>query len=56
MEKEAAAEVAKRIIKTANDGYHAREDYPLYAMSPWDDRIRWSAYLEKVIAEVLAGA
>lgn len=47
-------QVAARIIERANGGYTARDDYPPYAVTPWDDRLRWSAYIEKVAAEVVA--
>lgn len=44
-----------RIIKRANDGYFTRltegkKDYPPYALSPMEDRIRWSKYI-KIIAD-----
>lgn len=45
---------AEQVIQTANDGYHRRDDYPPYAMAPWDDRLRWSDYLKKIIAEEFA--
>lgn len=46
--------LADKIIKRANDGYHNRDDYPPYALAPWDDRLRWSDYIKKVAAEVLS--
>ena len=49
-------ELAEKIIQAANDGYHNRPDYPPYALTPWDDRLRWSDYIKKVAAEVLAKA
>jgi hypothetical protein len=48
-------EMAAAIIQRANDGYHRDAgDYPPFALTPWDDRIRWSGYIEKCAAEVLA--
>ncbi len=48
-------EIASAIIQRANDGYGKdASGYPPYAMAPWDDRLRWSAYVQKVAAEVLA--
>jgi hypothetical protein len=49
-----AQELADLIMQRANDGYHRRDDYPAFAMAPWDDRLRWSDYIKKVTAEVLA--
>jgi hypothetical protein len=43
-----------RIIQRANDGYRGREDYPSYALTPWDDRPRWSAYIKKIADEIEA--
>jgi hypothetical protein len=48
-------EIAEAIVKRANDGYHSDPDnYPPYALTPWDDRTRWSDYLKKKAEEVLA--
>lgn len=47
------AALAKKIIQAANDGYHNRDDFPPYALSPWNDRTKWSEYIEKVATEVL---
>lgn len=47
-------EIAAAIIQRAHDGYRNREDYPSFALTPWDDRNRWTAYVHKVAAEVLA--
>lgn len=49
-----AEEIAAKIIDRANDGYHARDDYPPFATTPWDDRLRWSDYLKKIAAIVIA--
>lgn len=54
-----AAKLAGEIIDRANAGYHTRfttgpKDYPPYALTPWEDRIRWSGYLKTIIAETLA--
>lgn len=48
-----AEEIAEAIIETANAGYHYRSNYPPYAITPWDDRVRWSAYLKEIATEVL---
>lgn len=42
----------KDVLKMAHRGYHDREDYPPYALMSWDDRNRWSQYLEKINAEL----
>jgi hypothetical protein len=52
--RDEAQAIAERIIQAAKDGYHRCEDYPPYAVTPWDDRLRWSDYLKKIAAEVLA--
>ncbi len=41
------AEFAK-VLEAANAGYSNRDDYPPFAMAPWDDRNRWIDYLKKV--------
>jgi hypothetical protein len=46
-------ELAEAIIQRANDGYHHRGDYPSFAITPWDDRLRWSDYIKKVAKDVL---
>jgi Zn ribbon nucleic-acid-binding protein len=51
-----AEDFARQCIQAANDGYHGRDDYPAYAPTPWDDRLRWSDYLQKIIAERFAAA
>src|SRR5436309_12588461 len=44
--------LARQIIQRANDGYHSQKrgdpEYPPFALTPWDDRIKWSAYVQKV--------
>jgi hypothetical protein len=49
-------QIAEAIIQRANDGYHNQphSGYPRYALSVWDDRIRWSEYIKKVAASVIA--
>ncbi len=42
----------KVVLKKAQDGYHDRDDYPPLGMTPWSDRITWTAYLEKINAEL----
>lgn len=51
-----AEQLTAAIIQRANDGYNDQEKsgYPPFALAPWDDRIRWTAYLRKVILEVLS--
>jgi hypothetical protein len=48
-----------RIIKRANDGYHTRltvgpKDYPPYALTPFEDRVRWSKYIKTIADEIEA--
>ena len=40
------------VIKIAREGYSDRNDYPPYALSPWDDRKRWTDYLTKINLEL----
>lgn len=49
-------QIANAIIQRANDGYRdmAKSGYPPFALTPWDDRNRWSAYIKKVAAEVIS--
>ena len=42
----------KEVMKKAHDGYHDRDDYPPLALMPWDDRPRWTKYLEKIYEEL----
>ena len=42
----------KQVLKVAHEGYHNRDDYPPYALVPWDDRLRWTTYLEKINEEL----
>ena len=44
----------KKVLQIAHDGYTKRDDYPPFALAPWDDRPRWTAYLEKIDAELEA--
>ena len=49
-----AKEIAHSIVVAANNGYHDIDsDYPPYALTPWDDRKRWTNYIEKIAEEVL---
>ena len=34
-------------------GYMDRDDYPPYAITPWDDRNRYHAYVFKIIDEFI---
>lgn len=56
MSRRTPLETAEAIIQRAAMGYHDQKasGYPPYALTPWDDRIRWSNYLKMVIVEVLA--
>jgi len=48
-------QLAEAIIDKMNDGYHRDPtNYPPFALTPWDDRVRWSTYMKKVAAEVLS--
>lgn len=52
--KGASEQVAEAIIKRANDGYHNDpNNYPPFALTPWDDRLRWSDYIKKAAEQVL---
>ncbi len=42
----------KKVLKTAERGYHFRPDYPPFAPVPWEDRPRWTAYLSKINDEL----
>jgi hypothetical protein len=51
-----ADEIAAKIIERANAGYRTimkGSGYPPFALTPWDDRIKWSAYIQRVAADVL---
>jgi len=52
---EARVAELENIVRTANDRYHApmdkNYDYPPFALASWDDRIRWSKYIQKLIDE-----
>ena len=48
-----------RIIQRANDGYHNRltkgpKDYPPFALTAMEDRIRWSKYIKTIADEIEA--
>lgn len=48
-----------RIIERANDGYHTRltmgkMDYPPFAPTLLDDRVRWSKYIKTIADEIEA--
>ena len=48
-----------RIIQRANDGYHNRltkgqKDYPPFALTAMEDRIRWSKYIKIIADEIEA--
>lgn len=43
------AEALKRAIY---GGYHDRDDYPPYALAPWDDRNRYREYVIRIIDEM----
>lgn len=47
----------RNVIQEANDRYHrdpksTQYDYPPFALTAWDDRVRWSTYIQKIIDEV----
>lgn len=44
------------VLKVAQNGYHDRDDYPPYALMSWDDRPRWTAYLQKINEELDSSA
>lgn len=51
--------LGERIIRRANDGYHTRltkgpKDYPPFALTPMEDRIRWSTYIKTIADEIEA--
>ncbi|KKM63650.1 hypothetical protein LCGC14_1509360 [marine sediment metagenome] len=41
-----------KVLKIAHDGYSQRDDYPSFALAPWDDRVKWTAYLQKINDEL----
>lgn len=41
-----------KVLDTADNGYSDRNDYPPYALAPWDERTRWSEYLRKINTEL----
>lgn len=53
-----APELARQIIQHANDGYHHQRpgypEYPPFELTPWGDRLKWSAYVQKVAELVIA--
>ncbi len=46
------------LFRKAWDRYHAphddKYDFPPYALTSWDDRVRWSEFLKKVGKELEA--
>lgn len=59
MKKKPGQTLGDRIIERANNGYHTRnttgkKDYPPYALTAWDDRLRWSAYIKTIADEIEA--
>ena len=42
----------KVVLQKAQEGYTKRDDYPPFAMMPWEDRPKWTAYLAKINAEM----
>lgn len=40
------------VLKTADTGYHNRDDYPPYAVVSWEDRRRWREYMIKINKEL----
>ena len=57
--KEPKQSLGDRIIDRANDGYRTRnttgpKDYPPFALTSWDDRIRWSKYIKTIADEIEA--
>jgi len=42
----------KDVLETARMAFHNRDDYPPFALAAWDDRNRWSKYLEKINDEL----
>ena len=40
------------VLRVAWGGYRNRDDFPPYALASWDERARWSEYLEKIAAEL----
>lgn len=42
---------AIKLKNEIDEGYHEREDYPPYALMPWDDRNRYREYIFKIIDE-----
>ena len=46
----------KDIIRIADEGINRRGDYPVFVRDPWENRKRWSKYLDKINEELDANA
>lgn len=49
--KKMTKEEAQKLKDTIDWGYHNRDDYPPFALTPWDDRNRYREYVFKIIDE-----
>lgn len=54
-EKGASArlETLEKVIRTINDAYHDRDDYPPYKLMSFDDRAVYHLYILKLIEELI---
>lgn len=43
----------RAIRNTLANAYRDRGDYPPYATAPWDDRVRYHAYILKLLEELV---
>jgi len=51
-------EALERLLRKMDGAYHERllegpKDYPPYALTSWDDRARYDAFIRKLIAETM---
>ncbi len=51
VKQQLGAEIKKKVV----EAYHTRDDYPL-ALSSWDDRRIYRAFVFKIVDEVCNGA
>ncbi len=54
---EAKVERLKNVVQEANARYHRDikspyYDYPPFGLTPWEDRVRWSKFIQKIIDEI----
>ena len=55
MHNEERVTLIEKMKQTMDKGYHDRQDYPPYALAPWDDRNRYREYIFKIMDEYAQG-